>query len=117
MALDSRMQKDYFKGLIQLMETDGVSQGILFGTDASMISHTWSEKEFIQPFTMVNNLPSSHQNKIFTNNPINFLFENAQIPKSYCDFVKNAATPDSLSNLPPWIKQEGNKYYIVAQHL
>jgi predicted TIM-barrel fold metal-dependent hydrolase len=117
MALDSRMQKDYFKGLRQLMETDGISQGILFGTDASMISHTWSEKEFIQPFTMVNNLPSLHQNKIFTDNPINFLFENAQIPKSYCDFVKNAATPASLSNLPPWIKQKGNKYYIVVRQV
>jgi len=114
MALKKNTKRNYFDDLNEVLGSKEQGQGILFGTDASMISHTWSEKDFIKPFKNQNNLKSSFQEIIFSNNPIDFLFENAKIPNSYCKFIKSNATPDKLSSLPEWVEMKNNKYFIVT---
>ena len=113
MALYRKTRSSYFKGLSQLLETEAYSHRILFGTNASMISHTWSEREFIKPF--IKNLSSTQQEKIFSDNPTNFLFRDGQIPDSYVRFLETHQDSQKvLANTPDWIVKTEGKYCMYT---
>ena len=110
MALKSATQEIYFNDLRETLNDGVLSQGILFGTDFSMISHTWSEDEFANTFRF--RLVEALQEKIFFQNPISFLFCDAKVPDRYLDFLHNTC-PDALVQLPDWIERRDDGYYIV----
>lgn len=103
-----KVAKKYFADLKELLNDDRYKDFIMFGTDASMISHTWTEKEYIKAYK--DNLAAEQQDIIFTQNPINFLFEQGKIPENYINFLKTKYG----ENLPlkPWVEQKDNGYFI-----
>ncbi len=103
-------KRRYFRELITLMKNSDYSPGILFGTDSSMISHTWSESDYIKPFRKY--LPPKMQTRIFCDNPTSFLFDNARIPDAYVKFLKSRLG-DPLPE-KDWIIKKNGKYYIVT---
>lgn len=111
LAHDRELQDEYFLALKANLNERHYQNQVIFGTDAPMISHTWSETEFIAPFLKY--LNELEQKKLFFDNPTKFLFENREIPPSYIKFLK-AKKPDALeeNSLPDWIAKNQEKFCI-----
>lgn len=109
---NSHEQVQYFKDLNNIMKDKIYRSRLLFGTDASMISHSWSEGDYIRPYKNSANLDKKYQEKIFSDNPTSFLFENAKIPQTYVSFLKKKNGP--YLELPEWIVKKDDAYYIVT---
>lgn len=75
---------------------------VLLGSDWSMIRHTYTIKEFIQPFK--DNIKQGIRKKIFYENAINFLFPNKRIP----DRVM-LALDKKPKDTPDWLQTQFNK--------
>jgi predicted TIM-barrel fold metal-dependent hydrolase len=114
MALMENTQSAYFKDLRDILQQDSYKSRILFGTDASLLSHTWKEKNYIAPFLNEDNLSAEMQSLILSENPVKFLFKDARIPDSYVRFLKNNAKPEALIDLPPWIIKKGDEFFIAT---
>lgn len=119
MAFTNR--RDYFyrsstkpdrMGLRQLLDDPRYNGRILFGTDSPMISHTYSEGKFIKRFT--SNLKKTHIDLLFSENPIEFLFDNRRIPERYVDFLRsrNPSALDDVSDFP-WICKSADRGYYI----
>ena len=89
MAHDYEVQDEYFWDLKGLLNERHYQSQVLFGTDASMISHTWYETEFLAPF--LEHLNEAEQKRLFFENPAKFLFENGEIPTRYLEFLSKKA--------------------------
>jgi hypothetical protein len=94
------------------MENADTARGVLFGTDASMISHTWTEAEYARPFRDTKKLDDSAKELIFSDNPTRFLFGDGRIPESYVSFVRGSA--GAGLPLPEWIETDGAGCRIVT---
>ena len=113
MALSRKFRSIYFRDLAALIDDERYAGGILFGTDANMISHTWLEKEYIAPFK--NHLSLPHQEAIFSANPTRFLFPDGWIPDSYIRFLADHDTDGKVfSDLPEWIFQTADGYRVAS---
>lgn len=112
MALQDRgTSQKYFKDLRQLLDDPIYRERILFGTDASMISHTYSEKEYADVF--INGLSLDHTNRIFTQNPINFLFtDKAFIPDRYVSFLESVNRAEVPAGFE-WIRKTATNGYKI----
>jgi len=109
----------YFRDLRSVLNDGTLSQGLLFGTDASMISHTWREHHFIRPFLDESNLDTSMQHAIMTDNPVSFLFEEGRIPRTHVHFLrtytrKYGDEDAAFGTLPKWIAKRGGDFYVVS---
>jgi len=115
MAHDPEISPDYFWDLAELLNNKKYEDNIIYGSDASMISHTWLEADFAEPFRTFLDAPT--QDKIFTKNPTNFLFgKDGKIPENYVAFLKKKGKikeEDPAKDLPEWIRYDGKHYYIV----
>ncbi|MCK5775137.1 MAG: hypothetical protein KAH25_03120, partial [Bacteroidales bacterium] len=109
MALGSD-KETYFKFLKSLLNETFYKYYILFGTDASMISHTYSEKEYVEGFKT--RLTAQENELLFSDNPARFLFENKKIPDSYIDLLKKHS-PLAFEKLPDYILFNEGEYYLV----
>ncbi|MEW5820025.1 MAG: amidohydrolase family protein [Cyanobacteriota bacterium] len=116
MALEERYQKQYFRDLQDILFQEDYQSRILFGTDASLLSHTWKEIDYITPFKNEDFLAKPLQEKILSDNPTEFLFNNAKIPNTYINFLKQNASPDAFLNLPDWVIKKENNFYIVTNN-
>ena len=105
-----KTKKRYFELLKQLLSHDKYKLYILFGTDASMISHTYSEKEYVDGFKK--ELTQIEEELIFSDNPTRFLFNNKKIPDNYINFLKREA-PEALNSIPDFIIENDSNYYVV----
>jgi predicted TIM-barrel fold metal-dependent hydrolase len=112
MAHSRKTKAQYFSDLRQLLENPEYSSRILYGSDASMTSHTWTEAAFMKPFKA--NLDTNAQNKIFKDNAVDFLFENAQIPESYVNFLRRELGDRPFDKLKDWVREENGDYFIVT---
>lgn len=114
-ALQGPHQRKYFDDLTALLGAGrNARYRILFGTDASMTSHTWTEEEYIAPFR--EHLNEEAQRLLFFANPRDFLFgPEGRVPERYLRFLRNNATdkdPFSEEGLKPWVRREGAAYFI-----
>jgi predicted TIM-barrel fold metal-dependent hydrolase len=112
MALCRDTAARYFGDLREVMENADTARGVLFGTDASMISHTWTEAEYARPFRDTKKLDDSAKELIFSDNPTRFLFGDGRIPESYVSFVRGSA--GAGLPLPEWIETDGAGCRIVT---
>lgn len=105
----------YFFELEEVLESGDLTSKILFGTDTPMISHTWSEKDYVEQFKRYVKKP--YLNKVLSDNPARFLFGKTDaIPEKYIKFIKKY-NPEALEegNLPDWIEKKDDEYFIAAQ--
>jgi len=108
MALGS--DKDtYFVFLKSLLDEEFYKYYFLFGTDASMISHSYSEKEYVDGFKT--QLTTEENDLIFSDNPLRFLFEDKKIPDTYITFLKNSASL-AFDELPDYVVKKDEGYYL-----
>lgn len=114
MALQNKTQQTYFRDLQDILKVDYFKSRLLFGTDASLLSHTWKEVDYIQPYKNEKYLDKGFQTKIFSDNPTKFLFKEGKIPESYVNYIKNNATPGAFEHLPDWVIKKADGYYIVT---
>ncbi|MFH0801165.1 MAG: amidohydrolase family protein [bacterium] len=116
LSRDMGVVSRYFNDLRAVMSRPEQHGGVLYGSDASMITHTWFESEFMAPFADPNNLPPALQDKLFTETPLSFLFRQSNgayfIPQRYTDFLQ-ARNPNALANLPPYVKKVGQNWVIT----
>lgn len=77
-AHSKKKKEKYFEVLNELLKSD-IGDRIMFGSDWSMIRHTWTIEEFLKPFK--DNIDITVQDKVFYQNAIKFLFPNLVIPK------------------------------------
>lgn len=111
LAHNLKLQKEYFQDLKKLLSDKHYQSQVIFGSDASMICHTWRELEFLQPF--LTHLNEEEQKRLFYQNPSKFLFENGEIPSRYVNFLKKKASQSlEENNLPDWIIKQGNKFQL-----
>ncbi len=93
----------YFFDLKELLSDKELSKKILFGTDTPMLSHTWSENDYITHFKKF--LSEKQFEQIATVNPIKFLFENKQIPERYTKLIhQDNSEALNKNNLPAWVE-------------
>lgn len=110
---------EYFEDLREVLNCTEIKGGVMYGSDASMITHTWFEDEFIKPFIDTNNLLPDLQEKLFTTTPLSFLFQKDGdgyvIPHRYIKFLEENG---ALQNLPTYVQKIGTpgivKYVINA---
>lgn len=107
-------QAEYFRDLRKLLENPNYSDRILYGSDASMISHTYTENMFMKPF--IKNLDKDAQNKIFKENAASFLFEDGRIPESYINFLRRTRGDEILNKPADWVEKADGGYYIVTKN-
>lgn len=69
----------YFKNLNEQMMDSEISEKVLYGSDWSMISHTWTESQYTEAFRK--NLSATDFEKITFENPMKFLFNDGKLPK------------------------------------
>jgi len=111
LAHDHELQDEYFWDLKGLLNEKHYQTQVLFGTDASMISHTWHETEFLVPF--LEHLNEAEQKRLFFENPAKFLFEDGEIPSRYIQFLKaKAAKSLEEHSLPNWIVKNQEKFCL-----
>jgi predicted TIM-barrel fold metal-dependent hydrolase len=114
MALHRRLKTAYFRDLAILLEDDRYRRGVLFGTDASMISHTYLEREFVRPFRT--NLSPPQRDRIFSDNPTRFLFRHARIPETYIAFLRTRIDSDVVfAQCPDWVVRDRGHYGVFTQ--
>lgn len=109
MALDAEKSKSnhkrvetYFADLnTALDDTNHACRRILYGTDAYMTAHTWTEDQYLSPFEHKIS-DKNRRNNLFWNNPVHFLFKKNCVPDTYVNFTGNPGQAD----LPPWIKKQ-----------
>lgn len=75
---------------------------VLLGTDWSMIRHTYTIKEFIQPFK--DNIKPVIKNKVFYENAIKFLFPEKRIPDRIM-----LALDKTPNDTPVWLQTQFDK--------
>ncbi len=111
LAHNRKLQDEYFQDLKELLSNKYSQTQVIFGSDASMISHTWSEIEVLQPF--LSYLNENEQERLFYQNPAKFLFENGEIPSRYINFIKKKIAKSLEENsLPDWIIKQGDKFQL-----
>ena len=110
MALDPALRRAYFTELVEVLSHPQEGQGVVFGTDACMTSHTWSESDYVKPFRRY--LDEKLQRKLLATNPLSFLFgPSGEIPPR-C--VKALQREDgSLPERPVWVRQENGRYCVI----
>lgn len=116
MALLKKTRQPYFEDLRKILNSDNLESRILFGTDAALLSHTWKEKEYMEIYQDKKNLSKEQQEKIFSDNPIHFLFNDGKIPESYIKFLEKH-NPYAFKSLPAWVIKNGDEYYIVNKNI
>ena len=110
MALGGRHVDDYFDDLNALLTDEATRDGILFGTDAPMISHSWSEAAYVEPFD--EHVSPEAQPYLFTHNPLRFLFgKDTSFPPRYIRFLEQRK-PEALDELEPWITKDGDTFRV-----
>lgn len=111
MALRDSTRKAYFEELNRILAQPECAEAVLFGTDASMITHTWTEAEFIAPFRR-HIKGEDARRRVFYSNPRTFLFGPAgRIPDTYVRFLRKQ-NPTAFTQLPWFIREEGKAYYL-----
>jgi predicted TIM-barrel fold metal-dependent hydrolase len=95
----------YFNDLKEILDHDWYGDRIMFGTDASMISHTYTEKEYLQAFKK--GIPA-YAGPLMSDNPIAFLFDNKKVSATYVKFVGGGTAGD----LPQWVTVSGKDYLV-----
>lgn len=106
MAHDQSASKQYFPDLNKVLSEENSRNKILFGTDAYMISHHWTESGYMLPF--IANVNNGYHNDFFWNNAVDFLFDNGIIPQSYVDFIGNIPA----NQRPAWISDDNGKLIV-----
>jgi len=85
-ALKRETKKQYFKILENDLDSETISERIIFGTDWLMTRLRWTQQEYMEPFKA--NLSSQKLTLIGHTNPKNYLFPDG-IPDRIKDFYAN----------------------------
>lgn len=93
---DKKCYKKYFNIINKLLLKEGIIDRVLLGSDWSMIRHTWTIKEFFQPFK--DTLSSKVKSQIFYLNAIKFLFAELAIPQRILNGLHK-----TQSDTPVWL--------------
>lgn len=109
--------KIYFENLVKDLETD--TYPVMFGTDMPVINADMLNKDYIHAFEDGINEDLKIQ-KFFTENALDYLFENRIIPNTYIQFLETSKNNGFIDNdplgidLPAWVeKSTDGKYKIV----
>ena len=105
-----------FDQLCEGFESHGIDHAVikaaLFGTDASMTSHTWSERDYVKGFEA--GLHDRERDLLLSENPVNFLFGGGDVPQRYVRFLESR-NPDALQALPAHVKMTAvNRFRIIG---
>lgn len=109
------VNKDYFANLKADLASD--EHLVMFGTDMPVITPNTLNKDYIKAYEDgIKN--TTQMEKFFTENALDFLFENRAIPKHYINFLNTSIKAGFMDgdplgeDLPPWVKYENNVYTI-----
>lgn len=103
--------RQYFKDLEYLLKTPAYENKVIFGTDYPFsLLNIEGEDTDVKNYTVHfrQNLESRLCELVMQSNPIDFLFENNEIPQRYLVFIGE----EGVSKAPAWVKQSDWKCFV-----